>query len=151
MLKRNVFTEAWCNAPDELASECTKEPFPTNGDRVGAGEVAKRGHPANFTFLGFVTQAIAAGWHHKSPAQLKEIGEKVGHERIMVLHGTADQMITFPHGQVLLEGLGGEESGITKHFVEGQGHVISIEMRQTFNAWLTAMIEKGENLNRTQA
>lgn len=32
-------------------------------------------------------QAIAAGWHHKSAEQLKEIGDKVGRERIMVLHG----------------------------------------------------------------
>jgi hypothetical protein len=29
-------------------------------------------------------QAIAAGWHYKSPAQLKELGDKVGRERISV-------------------------------------------------------------------
>ena len=32
-------------------------------------------------------QAIAAGWHYMSPERLKELGDKVGRNRIMVLHG----------------------------------------------------------------
>ena len=146
-LKRNMFTAAWLAQPDELAAECIKEPFPTNGDRVGAAEVAKRHDLTSFTFLGFVTQAIAANWHGKSPAQLKEIADKVGRERIMVIHGTQDQMITFPHAKFLLAGLGGEDAGVTAHFVEGQGHVIPIEMRETFGKWLTELIEKSEKAN----
>ena len=75
---------------------------------------------------------------------MKELGDKVGRERIMVIHGTEDQMITFPHGEKLLESLGGEEAGVTKHFIPGQGHVIPIEMREQFNAWFVELIEKGE-------
>jgi hypothetical protein len=37
-------------------------------------------------------QAIAAGWHHMDGKRLKELGDRVGRERIMVLHGTRDNM-----------------------------------------------------------
>lgn len=38
-----------------------------------------------FQRKGFMMQAIAAGWHHKSAEQLKELGDKVGRERMYVL------------------------------------------------------------------
>jgi len=94
-----------------------------------------------------MSQAIAAGWHHKSAAQLKELADGVGRERIMLVHGTEDRMITFPHGQTLLRELGGEEGGVTKHFEEGQGHVVPIEMREAFREWVEEMVEKGRKLN----
>lgn len=91
---------------------------------------------------GFILQAVAAGWHYKSPAQLKELATNVGPERILVMHGTSDRMVTFPHGEELLAGLGGEDAGITKIFIPGQGHVIPIEMRKEFHAWIANMIER---------
>jgi fermentation-respiration switch protein FrsA (DUF1100 family) len=139
-----MFSPAWLAKPDE--SEYTKEPFPTNGDRVAAGEVAKRKNVEAFTRTGFIAQAIAAGWHYKSPEQLKELGDKVGRERIMVLHGGIDRMITFPHGEILVEGLGGREGGVTVHFEPGLGHVFMIEMREQFRKWLEELIEKSEKL-----
>ena len=139
-----MFSPEWLAKPDE--SEFTKEPFPTNGDRIAAGEVAKRQNTAAFTRTGFIAQAIAAGWHHKSPEQLKKLGDKVGRERIMVLHGGIDRMITFPHGEILLKGLGGEESGVTVHFEPGQGHVFLIELREQFRKWLEELVEKTEKL-----
>jgi hypothetical protein len=142
MLKYNMFSPEWLERPDEL--EYTTEPFPTNGDRVAAGEVRKRQDTESFTRTGFIAQAIAAGWHHKSPKQLAELGDKVGRERIMVLHGGIDKMVSFPHGEALLAGLGGKERGITVHFEPGQGHVIPIQMRQDFRGWVEELVEKTE-------
>jgi hypothetical protein len=42
-------------------------------------------------------QAVAAGWHHKSAEQLKEIGDKVGRERIMVVHGMSPKSLFTIH------------------------------------------------------
>ncbi|CAD0014355.1 unnamed protein product, partial [Aureobasidium pullulans] len=144
-VKHNIYTEAFLDAPDCL--EYKVEPFPTNGDRFAAQEVAKRQMPQYFNRTGFMAQAIAAGWHHKTDVQLEEIGDKVGRERILVLHGTKDRMITFPHAEMLLKGLGGEEGGVRKAFFDGQGHVVPIELRQDFNKLIEEMVEKGQTLS----
>ncbi|KAF2758057.1 alpha/beta-hydrolase [Pseudovirgaria hyperparasitica] len=144
-VKYNLFTADWCNAPDE--HEYTVKSFPTNGDRMMASEITKRNNTAQFTRRGFLLQIIAAGWHHKSDAQLKQIGDEVGRERIMVVHGTNDNMITFPHGPMLLKGLGGEEGGVTKKFIDGQGHMLPAEMRKEFNGWIEDLVRRGEELN----
>lgn len=144
-IKYNLFSEKWLDEPDEL--EHTIQSFPTNGDRFAAAEVSKRSNPALFPKKGFMAQAIAAGWHHKSADQLLALAKSVGPNRIQVIHGTVDRMITFPHGQVLLEELGGEKAGITAHLVEGQGHVIPVEMRTTFNQWIEELVAKGIKLN----
>jgi pimeloyl-ACP methyl ester carboxylesterase len=144
-VKHNIYTQAFLDAPDKL--EYKVQPFPTNGDRFAAQEVGKRKTPQYFNRTGFMAQAIAAGWHHKTDAQLKEIGDKVGRERILVLHGTKDRMITFPHAEMLLNGLGGEEGGVRKAFFEGQGHVVPIELREEFNELIEEMVEKGNTLN----
>jgi hypothetical protein len=85
----------------------------------------------------------------------------------MVVHGTQDKMITFPHAVVLWRGLekgegktGKEdwlgieeeddvwqEGEVEKHFIKGQGHVIPAEMRQECNQWLEALFERGIKLN----
>lgn len=88
----------------------------------------------------------------------------------MVVHGTDDRMLTFPHGVVLWRGLenGGGRTGtenwlgieeeedvwregeVEKHFIKGQGHVIPAEMRQEFQGWLEGLIERGVRLNGEQ-
>lgn len=70
-----------------------------------------------FTKQGFLMQVVAAGWHHKSAAQLREIGDKVGRDRILVLHGTDDKLISLPHGKKLIEYLQPGQSLI----VDGMG------------------------------
>ncbi|KAF2091536.1 alpha/beta-hydrolase [Saccharata proteae CBS 121410] len=148
-VKRNIYTEAYLEAPD--STEYTKLPFPTNGDRFAASEVAKRKDPAAFNRTGFMAQAVAAGWHHKSPEQLKKLADKVGRDRIMVIHGSEDKMITYPHVFVTLEGLEGknaEYGEVEKHLIEGQGHVVPIEMREEFNSWVEALAARGEELNK---
>lgn len=107
-----------------------------------AVELTKRTDPGVYPKPSFILQAIAAGWHYKTPAQLKEIAALVGPSRIMVMHGTRDRMVSFPHGEELLEWLGGEEAGITKVFMEGQGHVIPIEKRKEFKVHIENMVER---------
>ncbi|KAK7521302.1 alpha/beta hydrolase-like protein [Phyllosticta citriasiana] len=161
-VKGNLYTQAWLAAPD--ATEAVVKPFPTNGDRFAAGEIKKRSNPAHFNVVGFTAQMIACGWHHKSAAQLWELAERVGHDRIMVLHGTEDKIIPFEHFGVLIDGLEGvpednsksqdkealRKKEVEKHVVKGQGHVLPIEMRKEFNSWIAANIEKGEQLNQRQ-
>ena len=88
----------------------------------------------------------------------------------MVVHGTKDQMITFPHAVVLWRGLekgqgktGTEnwlgiekeedvwqEGEVEKHFIEGQGHVLPAEMRKEFQGWVEGLVERGLKLNESE-
>ncbi|KAF2020460.1 alpha/beta-hydrolase, partial [Aaosphaeria arxii CBS 175.79] len=164
-VKHNLYTDAWLLEPDNL--EHVVEPFPTNGDRFAANEVWKRSRPEYFSKAPFMLQAIAAGWHYKSPADLKSLAEKVGRRRIMVVHGTKDRMITFPHAVVLWRGLEKgegktgrefvgmeveedvwEEGEVEKRFVREQGHVIPIEMRKEFQQWIEGLVQRGVELNQ---
>ena len=163
-VKQNLYTEAWLNSPDTL--DPVVESFPTNGDRFAANEIWKRSHESYFGKKGFMLQLIAAGWHYKSPAQLAALAESVGKKRIMVVHGTKDRMITFPHAVVLWRGLEKgegrtgkefigmeeepdvwEEGEIEKKFIRGQGHVLPVEMREEFSTWLEELVRRGEQLN----
>jgi hypothetical protein len=145
------------------------KPFPTNGDRFAANELWKRTHPDYFPKANFLLQAVAAGWHYKSPADLKKIAESVGKRRIMVVHGTKDRMISFPHGVVLWRGLEKgegktgreyvgmeveedvwEEGEVQKRFIKGQGHVLPIEMREDFRGWVEELVERGIRMNEEE-
>ena len=81
-------------------------------------------------------------YHRKTPAQLRELAEKVGRERIQVVHGTYDNLITFPHAGVLLDALGGEEQGVGMVIFEGRGHYIPMEERGRFKVVIEEFIEK---------
>lgn len=120
--------------------------FPTNGDRFAAQELNKRMDTKGFTRTGFILQAIAAAYHKKTPEQLQQIAERVGRERIQVIHGTDDNLITPPHAEILVRGLGGEEAGIAKHLFEGKGHYLPLEERKEFNRLVERMIEKAAAL-----
>ena len=151
--------------PDDAAKtkEYVIQPFPSNGDRFAAFEMHKRLDRSQFKLSAFLSQAAAAAWHHKSPEKIKEIGDKVGRGRIQVVHGTEDKMISFPHGETLVRELGGRtditnmsKTGIEKQktskdevtvrFIEGQAHVIPVEMRWEFKLWLEELIEKTETM-----
>ncbi|PSN67758.1 alpha/beta-hydrolase [Corynespora cassiicola Philippines] len=167
-VKHNLYSDGWLSLPDAL--EPVVQPFPTNGDRFAANEVWKRQHPEYFQKGGFILQAIAANWHAKSPQQLHELAQKIGKKRILVVHGTRDRMLTFPHGVVLWRGLekgegktGKEnwlgveeeedvwvEGEVEKRFVKGQGHVLPVEMRAEFNGWIEGVIERGGKINEEE-
>lgn len=123
--KHMIYTPEFLSAPDDI--ECKVQPFPTAGDRFAAMELWKRSQPGLFSRTGFMCQLLAAGYHHKSPQQLKQLADRIGRDRICVMHGTKDQMITFPHGRTLAEELSkgvGEDPKPRVVFWEGQGHVI---------------------------
>ncbi|CAF9909237.1 MAG: hypothetical protein HETSPECPRED_008888 [Heterodermia speciosa] len=86
-LKVRLFSKPWLEEPDRDGG------FPTNGDRFAAQELKKRSDTEGFTRTGFICQAIAAGWHHKSAEQLNALGDAVGRDRIQVMHGTVDNML----------------------------------------------------------
>jgi len=104
----------------------------------------KRQDTEGFTKKGFVLQAIACGWHHVDDRRLKELGDKVGRERILVVHGTQDGMISFTHAKLLREGLG---EGIGWKLFEGKGHMLPWEVREEFDALVEGMVEKGKSLS----
>ena len=85
---------------------------------------------------------MAANWHYKSTAQLNQLGDEVGRERILVIHGTLDRMITPPHGKLLANELGGEEKGVTKCMVEGRGHGLTMEWRRPLTKLIAEFVEK---------
>ncbi len=142
-VKSRLFSQEWLIQPDAEGN------FPTNGDRFAAQEVQKRQDTEGFTRKGFMCQALAAGWHHKSAKQLKEMADKVGRERIMVVHGTVDQMITVPHGEILVRELGGEESGVKRVIFEGKGHALMMEERWAFTKLVGDFVEKTEGMEKS--
>ena len=152
--KANMYTTPFLESSDDL--EYVVEPFPTAGDRFAAGEVAKRTNPNVFTKTGFLMQGLAAGWHNKTSEQLQEIARKVGRQRICVVHGSNDRMITVPHGQTLIEELsrnaeGQGEKEVRSCIWEGQGHVIPVECRHEFNKLIESVWDAGEQLNKQGA
>ena len=142
-VKSRLFSQEWLTQPDAEGS------FPTNGDRFAAQEVKKRQDTEGFTRKGFMCQVLAAGWHHKSAKQLKEMADKVGRERIMVVHGTVDQMITVPHGEVLVRELGGEEAGVKRVIYEGKGHALMMEERWEFTKLIGDFVDKTERMGKS--
>lgn len=150
----SMFPDAWLLKPDETivptpdvkgylppnppAKEYGK--FATNYERFAAQELNKRLDPVAFEKKGFMLQAIAAGWHHKSAKQLNEIGNRVGRSRICVFHGTSDRMITVPHGHKLIAAL---QPGRVE-LVEGSGHVFMLEKAEWHNGVIEEMVKKTE-------
>lgn len=151
----NIFAEAFLDQPDaakvpDASTPKVKMPpngeylmFATNFDRFAAQEVTKQLDTEGFTKKGFLMQLIAAGWHHKSAAQLRDMADKVGRDRILVLHGTLDNMISVPHGRKLVEYIQ-PGAGV---IVEGMGHAPVMERTE----WLAELLEErmalGEKLS----
>lgn len=133
-VKANLFSQAFLDAPDKDGG------FPTNGDRFAANELRKRMDKVGFTRKGFVLQAVAAGWHHKSPEQLKMLADRVGRQRICVMHGTLDRMLTFHHALVLVRELG---HGVRFERYQDKGHVLGWEVEDAYNRVIEEMVHNG--------
>ncbi|RQM08848.1 hypothetical protein DH86_00002976 [Scytalidium sp. 3C] len=153
---KSMFPDRWLDSPDDAVLPNTNTPkvimppsgeyprFKTNYERWAAQELQKRLDNQAFQKKGFMLQAIAAGWHHKSAAQIKELGDKVGRDRIAVFHGTGDNMITVYHGKKLIEMLNPGASVIR----DGSGHVIPLEDTEWFNNWMEEQVQKAEKMSR---
>ncbi|EXJ71367.1 uncharacterized protein A1O5_05174 [Cladophialophora psammophila CBS 110553] len=142
-IAHRLFSEEFLAAPD---MEHPEHNFPTNRDRFAAGELQKRMDKEGFTKKGFMLQAIAAGWHHKSAHQIQKMGDLVGRERIAVAHGTTDRMIDFRHFEMLRDELSedpaadksdntGRGSCVFRVW-EDKGHVLVWEAEEEFNRFL---------------
>ncbi|KAI9822021.1 MAG: hypothetical protein M1832_003193 [Thelocarpon impressellum] len=144
LVKARLFSSSWLDLADADGD------FPTNGDRFAAQELRKRHDTEGFTRKGFLLQAIAAGWHHKSAAQLRDLADAVGRPRIQVIHGAEDRMISAPHGAVLVAELGGPEQ-VRSIVVEDAGHVLPMEQRVPFRGWMLEHVRKTEELNKGES
>lgn len=144
---RKIFVDEWLIAPDaedppsaetthkclpSAASDGKYTHFTSNFERFQAQELTKRRQPGYFTKQGFLCQLVAAQWHRKTEAQLKKMADEVGRDRIMVLHGTRDNMITVKNGLRLIEMVQPESRVIE----EGMGHAPVMERAKWFNALL---------------
>lgn len=70
----------------------------------------------------------------------------LGRERIQILHGTVDNMITVPHAEVLAAELTGEGQEVRKTIFEGRGHVLMWEEREEFRRLISALVEKTSSM-----
>jgi pimeloyl-ACP methyl ester carboxylesterase len=117
--------------------------FANNYQRFVAQEMHKRLDSKRFSNTGFLLQLTAAGWHRKSPAQLAQLGDRVGRDRILVMHGTEDNMISLQLGRKLIEYLRPE----TALIVEGMGHAAIMERWEWYNSTVEEQFAKGEKLD----
>lgn len=163
---RQIFAARWLPLPDDVhlpdpttTPRCLPPPpppplgeeeeggrylrFATNAERFVAQEMHKRLDPARFGLKGFVLQLVAAGWHHKSAAQLRAMADAVGRHRILVMHGTEDGMISDPHGRKLIDVIRPGKGLI----VEGMGHAPLVERWEWFHEMVEEMCEVGERLD----
>ncbi|KAL1844914.1 hypothetical protein VTK73DRAFT_1514 [Phialemonium thermophilum] len=131
------------SSTSSTSSPTTYGRFGCRYQRYVAEDLHKRLDPDRFKIKGFLLQLVAAGWHHKSPEQLRALGDRVGRERILVMHGTQDLTISVPHGHKLIRLLQPAEGLI----VEGMGHAPIIERVAWFNGVFEKMIGVGEQLD----
>lgn len=131
---------------EDTENDDPKMNFPLTRDRFAASELAKRQDKEGFTRKGFICQAIAAGWHHKSKEQLQQLVNEVGADRICVMHGTIDSMITFHHFALFKEDMG-ENSGVTFTTWDGAGHVLMWEKEKEFNVAVEEFLEKTQRIH----
>ncbi|KAK1247255.1 hypothetical protein MKX07_002164 [Trichoderma sp. CBMAI-0711] len=146
---RQLFTDEWLAAPDDAATLPSPKttprcgpapgtpdgeylPFDTNFQRFQAQELYKKRQKGWFTRQGFLCQLIAAAGHRKTAAQLRSMADRVGRERIMIMHGTADNMITVANGEKLIKYV---EPGVGL-IVEGMGHAPLMDRPEWFNSVL---------------
>lgn len=153
---RRIFPHHWLAAPDDAHLPAKGTPgvemppgggggeyrrFGTNYERFVAQEMQKRSHKG-FTTPGFLLQLIACGWHHKSREQLAKMADEVGRDRITVLHGTADEMISVAHGRDLVDAIQPKHAII----LEDLGHAVPMERTAWFNSMLEQRIREAEEL-----
>lgn len=137
-LAHSLFPDDFLALPDDEWEDPAKN-FPTKRDRFAAGRLRKNEHPDAFTKKGFLMQISACFFHRKTAEQLKSLGDMVGRERIAVLHGTVDRMLTFHHGELLNKEIG---EGILYKVWEGSGHMLPWEKEGEFNALVEGLVQR---------
>lgn len=120
-----LFHASFLDAPDQDArlhpDMCRGLAFDSNRDRILAGELMKR-REGGFGALGFVLQAVAAGWHWMDDERIRLVVDKIGRRRVCVMHGREDRMLTFVHFEALKQALGGDETDAVDQKVGNGNH-----------------------------
>ncbi|RAH41783.1 alpha/beta fold hydrolase [Aspergillus brunneoviolaceus CBS 621.78] len=137
-LAKSIFADEFLAEPDTEYEDPAKN-FPTKRDRFAAGVIRKRANTDEYTKKGFLMQIVACYFHHKSAAQLKTLGDRVGRDRIAVTHGTKDLMLTFRHGEILREEIG---DGITWRAFEGSGHMLGWEREDELHELIEEIVNR---------
>jgi pimeloyl-ACP methyl ester carboxylesterase len=150
---RQCFTQQWLDSPDDgdvpspaTTPRCKPSPAPggeygtfaTNFQRFQALELHKRRDPGTWSNAGFACQLMAGATHKKTAEQLREIAERVGRDRIAVVHGTGDQIFDPGLARKLIDAMGPGEVQI----IEGAGHAPVFENAAWFNPWLEGWLER---------
>ncbi|KXJ89578.1 Alpha/Beta hydrolase protein [Microdochium bolleyi] len=157
-----IYSTAWIHAPDDAVVPdadtpyCNPPPahvnggrygrFATNYERCAAQDVLRRETPPyseQFSRLGFWAQVFGAGTHRKSKEQLEDIADRVGRERIWIVHGDRDAMIDVSHGKRLMDAIRPGYMSIEK----GLGHGPIVERTRWFNTLLDERCMAGEKLS----
>ncbi|QPG95215.1 hypothetical protein C2857_007851 [Epichloe festucae Fl1] len=121
-----------CGSPAETTPDGEYRRFGSNFQRFQAMELHKRRAPGCFSRLGFFCQLAAAAGHRKTAAQLAAMADEVGRDRILVMHGTRDEMLGVQNGERLIRAL---EPGVAM-IVDGLGHAPIFERTAWFNELL---------------
>ncbi|TLD21525.1 hypothetical protein PspLS_09103 [Pyricularia sp. CBS 133598] len=141
---KRIFAKDWLESPDAFRVPTKDSPrvdmpeggeylrFNSNYQRFVAQEMHKRLDKERFGTTGFLLQLIAAGWHYKNREQLSEMADAVGRDRILVLHGTVDEMISVPHGKILIDFIK-PKTGV---ILDNAGHGIPLERTEWLNNFL---------------
>jgi pimeloyl-ACP methyl ester carboxylesterase len=150
-----IFPQSWLEAEDKTVLPTKTTPrvkfyegqteygrFGNNYERHAAQEVIRKTQE-NFSIKGLLLQGVAAGWHRKSPEQLKYLRESIGSERMLVMHGTDDNLFSTPHGRHLIA----ELKPAVGLIVEGMGHAPPIERTEWYNNVAQKHFESGEKLS----
>ncbi|KJZ78158.1 hypothetical protein HIM_02196 [Hirsutella minnesotensis 3608] len=160
-----IFVPEWLAAPDEaVLPEAGVTPmcgppsdadggggggeyrrFDSNFQRFQAQELVKRRDGHSFTVRGYLCQILAAGGHRKSDAQLLNMADAVGRDRILVMHGTRDVIIDVKNAHKLISVLKPAHAVIE----EGMGHAPIMERSSWFNKLMEERFEAWYNLSDT--
>lgn len=144
-----AYTPEWLAAEDDVTlldsvlGNAAIPRFSNNCERFVAMEVVKRDVPGSFPLSAFVMHVVAAGTHAKSPEQLREIGDRVGRDRIMIVHGVEDKAMSVAMGKKLIDWLQPSKALV----IEGLGHAPIHERPNWFNELLAQRFEHGEGLD----
>jgi hypothetical protein len=149
----NLFTPAWLAAADDWDLPGASTPnchvpsegylrFGSNYERFAAQELTKRLDGEAFGRKGFILQAVAAGWHYKTAAQLRELADRVGRDRICVIHARDDKMLGCALGERLMEELG----EVQRELCEEGGHVLMAERTMWWGDVVEGLWARAEKL-----
>lgn len=133
-MKATFISAEYANAPD--AREETNEGLPlfdTRGDRYTAEMTHMHQSPEAYTHSAWFRQALAVPGWQMTADDLKQLGDSVGRNRIMVIHGSDDKALAPVHADELVKGLGGAgEGGVKLVMLDGCGHIPPLERQSEF-------------------